>query len=668
MANLTIDSRTPISIFMSYSHRDEHFRDELAKHLSLLRRQGVISEWHDRRITAGNEWAGEIDVHLATADIILLLISADFLASDYCYGIELEQAMERHEAGEARVIPVIVRPVDWRSALFGKLQALPKDAKPVTSWRSSDEAFEDIARGIRLILEEVTSVPRVSEHTITIGAHLDYSYSLVDVFKQSGVPTVTFVEPEKFTLLKLALTQQGRGVVIQGPSGIGKTTALKKAVEELRLKGVVSEFEILSARRREDVQRLSSIEKWHKGVVALDDFHRLDKQLREQLIDYLKYLADYETIDKKFVIIGIPQTGRKLVEFSFDVATRIHICKLGKVSDELILNMIGKGEKALNIIFDRKTDIVRAASGSLNIAQFLCFQLVARENIDKTQDRTREIQCNLEEAISEVMEQISLKFGEIVRCFASLGHNRDYTSIQILQQLARTEDGFLALRPLKDLRPDLAKGIDQFLSDNYMDKLYNKYPQTNNHLLFDPSTPALIIDDPQLTFYLLQTSTSQLVRTVGKSEAVSRNRVIVSYSHADAEWLERLTVHLKPLERDGVIDFWNDMRIQAGTRWREDIRKAIDSAKVAILLISADFLASDFITYNELPPLLRAAQEEGTIIIPVIISPSRYIDMESISQFQAINPPSKPLISMTKSEQETLFVKLAKAIETTLST
>jgi hypothetical protein len=144
-----------IEVFYSYSHKDEDLRDELEKHLSILKHQGVIQSWHDRRIGAGREWASEIDTHLNTAHVILLLISADFLASDYCYEVEMKQAMGRHEAEEARVIPVILRPCDWRGAPFGKLQALPKDAKPVTSWPDPDEAFLNIAQGIRAAAEGI---------------------------------------------------------------------------------------------------------------------------------------------------------------------------------------------------------------------------------------------------------------------------------------------------------------------------------------------------------------------------------------------------------------------------------------------------------------------------------------------------------------------------------
>ncbi len=150
-----------IEVFYSYSHHDEVLRDELEKHLSILRRQGVISQWHDRQIGAGREWEGQIDQRLNSAQVILILISADFLASDYCYDIEMMRAMERHDSGEARVIPVILRSVDWRGAPFGKLQALPKDAKPVTgdAWPTLDDAFTDVARGIRSAISDLAANP-----------------------------------------------------------------------------------------------------------------------------------------------------------------------------------------------------------------------------------------------------------------------------------------------------------------------------------------------------------------------------------------------------------------------------------------------------------------------------------------------------------------------------
>ena len=144
-----------IEIFFSYAHEDETLRNELAKQLKLMKRQGLINEWYDRDIDAGTEWKHEIDEHLNNAQIILLLVSPDFITSDYCYDIEMMRAMERHEAREARVIPVILRPCDWHSAPFSKLQALPRNAKPITTWSNHDDAFLDVAKGIRKVVEDM---------------------------------------------------------------------------------------------------------------------------------------------------------------------------------------------------------------------------------------------------------------------------------------------------------------------------------------------------------------------------------------------------------------------------------------------------------------------------------------------------------------------------------
>jgi hypothetical protein len=126
-------SFTPVEVFYSYAHEDEAFRDELEKHLSLLRRQGLITAWHDRHILPGADWSQAIDEHLERASVILLLISADFLASDYCYGLEMQRALQRQQANEARVVPILLRPVDWHNAPFAHLQALPTAGKPITS-------------------------------------------------------------------------------------------------------------------------------------------------------------------------------------------------------------------------------------------------------------------------------------------------------------------------------------------------------------------------------------------------------------------------------------------------------------------------------------------------------------------------------------------------------
>lgn len=165
--NESTSSRDALAVFISYSHCDEAFREELATHLIPLERDGLITTWHDRKITPGDEWEGRIDERLTSADIILLLISPDFIASKYCYDIEMKAAISQHHRGATRVIPIIVRSVDWTNSPFAFLTALPTDGTPITSpqWPDRDVAFTDVVIGIRRALSRIRrrSLPETND-------------------------------------------------------------------------------------------------------------------------------------------------------------------------------------------------------------------------------------------------------------------------------------------------------------------------------------------------------------------------------------------------------------------------------------------------------------------------------------------------------------------------
>jgi hypothetical protein len=151
-------TESPLSLFISCADADEPLCQQLVAHLSQLRRQGLIVDWYGRQILPGARWAEEIDAHLEAAQIVLLLISPDFLASEYCYNVEMRRALQRHENGETQVIPIILRPVDWKGAPFGRLQCLPHDGRAVTEWDNRDAAFHDVVRGIRTVTEQLLSI------------------------------------------------------------------------------------------------------------------------------------------------------------------------------------------------------------------------------------------------------------------------------------------------------------------------------------------------------------------------------------------------------------------------------------------------------------------------------------------------------------------------------
>ena len=153
--------------FISYSHRDEAALERLHTHLAPLRRQGLIEAWFDREILAGGEIDATVAEELESCELFLLLVSPDFLASDYCYEREMQQALERHEAGEARVVPILIEPCDWATSPLRQLKALPRDGKPVSDWTNANHAYLDIVQELRRIVAADEAAPAPATKIVT---------------------------------------------------------------------------------------------------------------------------------------------------------------------------------------------------------------------------------------------------------------------------------------------------------------------------------------------------------------------------------------------------------------------------------------------------------------------------------------------------------------------
>jgi len=227
--------RRPLRLFYSYSHRDETFLKDLQESLILLKRETVIEGWHDRDIDAGDDWKRQIDEHLEQADIILLLVSRSFLASDYCYKKEMSRALERHAEGLARVIPIIIRPCDWQNAPFASLNALPRDGKAITTWPDHDEAWLDVTCGIRRVVgsqQDVAPIhtPQAGPQSTTppinsgTGSHL----SKAVVIPQSPEPLLPSNRNDLRTMLCLIIT--GNGGRILRPAALDE--ALGRGIQQ----------------------------------------------------------------------------------------------------------------------------------------------------------------------------------------------------------------------------------------------------------------------------------------------------------------------------------------------------------------------------------------------------------------------------------------------------
>ena len=241
-------------LFISYSHKDESHRSELETHLAMLKRKNIVSVWHDRKIVAGDEWKNEIDTNLESADIILFLISPDFLASDYCYDIEVKKAMEIHDACQAKIIPIIVRNCDWHDCEFSKLQALPKDAKAIAIWDDKDSAWLDVTNGLKKhiadFVQKSTSVETILEKekfqpnseimdwlddTEVLLTHRKVNkVKLSDVYVSPYIESENEVPSKEIKILNSdVILKKPDYYLINGEEQQGKTTLLKHIYKQL---------------------------------------------------------------------------------------------------------------------------------------------------------------------------------------------------------------------------------------------------------------------------------------------------------------------------------------------------------------------------------------------------------------------------------------------------
>ncbi len=169
----------PWRVFYSYSHKDAEFRERLATYLAPLKQQNKIVEWYDRNIAPGADWGREISGQLESADMILLLVSEDFLASEYCFGVEVERALTRLKRGDVKIVPVLLKPCLWQESRFSELQIIPRDAKAISSWPSRDDGFFDVATEIRKLVSEPPLSPTQPSPDPNAAYRFDASLELV---------------------------------------------------------------------------------------------------------------------------------------------------------------------------------------------------------------------------------------------------------------------------------------------------------------------------------------------------------------------------------------------------------------------------------------------------------------------------------------------------------
>jgi hypothetical protein len=328
--------------------------------------------------------------------------------------------------------------------------------------------------------------------------------NLEDVFRVSGVPTYNFVEPIGYTAIKVAVRTPGRCVVLEGPSGIGKTSAITKVVDDL---GHATKVLQLSARRPADLEIITALpEMGEIGTVIVDDFHRLPAEVKSRLSDYMKVLADEGKPGSQLILVGINKAGDQLVRFAHDLGMRIDIFRMEANPVEKVEELITKGEAALHIAIRDKKSIAVQAQGSFHIAQVLCHALCIEANITETQAELTTIEQSVEVVVERVMADLSRQFLEPAIAFArgtKIRREGRAPYLHILKWLSESDEWSLDLDEILRTHPEQRGSIGQVIEKGYLEALLaEKDEKLGSHFHYEPTTRVLSVEDPKIIFFL----------------------------------------------------------------------------------------------------------------------------------------------------------------------
>src|SRR5208337_3952162 len=326
---------------------------------------------------------------------------------------------------------------------------------------------------------------------------------LEEVFKTSGVPTYTFVEPKEYTDLILNLRSPGRGLVIEGPSGIGKTTAVETAIDRLKMGSAVTK---LSPRRPKDLEWIQEIPSLGTvGVVIIDDFHKLPGEIRSALADYMKTLADEASRDTKIIAVGINKAGHNLIGFAHDLVNRIDVIPFENNPDEKVRARAAQGDRELNIMINVIDEIVEASQGSFYLAQTVSREVCKRAGILERSVDHISTSVSFQSVKADVWDRLSQVFRERTERFCrgtKMKREGRAPYLHILRWLAEGTEWTLPLRDAIRAHPGMRGSVGQVVDKGYLKSLVSGDPDISAVLHYDSEAAQLTVQDPQFIFYI----------------------------------------------------------------------------------------------------------------------------------------------------------------------
>jgi len=392
------------------------------------------------------------------------------------------------------------------------------------------------------------------------------SIMLEDVFKIGGTPTHTFVHPLEYPALLVALRTPGRGVVIEGPSGIGKTTSVTRALEEL---GLAQKVVSLSARKPADVELIRELPRMDSfGTVLIDDFHRLSDDVKQSIADLMKVLADEERPDSKVVILGINKAGEALVQFGHDLNNRLEVVRFEANPIEKIEELITLGERALDISINVKSEICAATNGSFYIAQMLAHQTCLDSGVLQRPPSHAVTRVSFELTRGKVFERLSRTFLDRTQKFARGTRFRAEGRapyLHLLYWLAKCDDWSLSVNRAIRENPSLSGSVTQIVEKGYLRDLVRGDDEIAAVLHFDPKSRLLTVEDPQFIYFLRNISWSRFAADAGflTMEFPSRYDFALSFAGPERVVAEMLFAELEDRQFETFYDRNEQHRILA---------------------------------------------------------------------------------------------------------
>lgn len=501
-------SDAPLAVVL-HSPQDGAFAEALRVHAAVLRNTNRARFWFEGEIDAGARREVEIPRRIEQARVVLVLLSAAFLASDTM------ALVERALAEGRRVVPILARPCDWKSTAIGKLTTLPRNGVPIAQHASPDEAYAQIIGEMRDLLERL---PAADAPAAAPPAGVEVTPARVlrveHVFPDGGVPAVTYVEPAEQAQLLEALRRPDRGLVVEGPSAIGKTTAIRRALESLGREFVhllPGDAGIDALQRPDDVQ----------GWVVVDDFHQLDGDRKKRIAHLLKWMVDRPAGDRKVILVGVGEVARSVLAHNSNLLRRFDDVRIRRQPDAKVEELLTKGEAALNIVFEPRGVITALANGSFALAQQLGALAAGDAGITATERATKRVEVSRARLVDEMLRQLRLAYDDAVTQLL-MGDRASPRGVYLalLWLLSRRDDESIPLTGVTNEYPQFIPVVDQLGYERIV------APLCDDGILSEcvrVDSRRVTVVDPRFSFYLRNESFSKLARDGGLAGVAAVN-------------------------------------------------------------------------------------------------------------------------------------------------